>query len=105
MWICCLKKYVSDLGFLLFVDFICFTDTDFTDTDSFYFSFKYTPYKVKVRSGTALNFRLCDTRGLEEAQGLDVLECNYLLDGNIPNYYQVLYLICAECTRWFSLWL
>ncbi|XP_060585145.1 interferon-induced protein 44-like [Ruditapes philippinarum] len=48
----------------------------------------YTPYKVKVRSGAPLNFRLCDTRGLEESQGLDVLECNYLLDGNIPNYYQ-----------------
>ncbi|XP_053376730.1 interferon-induced protein 44-like [Mercenaria mercenaria] len=48
----------------------------------------YTPYKVKVRSGATLNFRLCDTRGLEESQGLDVMECNYLLDGNIPNYYQ-----------------
>ncbi|XP_053391215.1 interferon-induced protein 44-like [Mercenaria mercenaria] len=48
----------------------------------------YTPYKVKVKSGAPLNFRLCDTRGLEESQGLDVLECNYLLDGNIPNYYQ-----------------
>jgi hypothetical protein len=42
-----------------------------------------------VRSGATLNFRLCDTRGLEESQGLDVMECNYLLDGNIPNYYQV----------------
>ncbi|XP_045161344.2 interferon-induced protein 44-like [Mercenaria mercenaria] len=48
----------------------------------------YTPYKVKVKSGSPLNFRLCDTRGLEESQGLDVLECNYLLDGNIPSYYQ-----------------
>ncbi|XP_060566680.1 interferon-induced protein 44-like [Ruditapes philippinarum] len=48
----------------------------------------YTQYKVKVKSGAPLNFRLCDTRGLEESQGLDVFECNYLLDGNIPNYYQ-----------------
>ncbi|XP_053376723.1 interferon-induced protein 44-like [Mercenaria mercenaria] len=48
----------------------------------------YTPYKVKVKFGATLNFRLCDTRGLEESQGLDVMECNYLLDGNIPNYYQ-----------------
>ncbi|XP_060601919.1 interferon-induced protein 44-like [Ruditapes philippinarum] len=48
----------------------------------------FTPYKVKVKSGAPLNFRLCDTRGLEESQGLDVFECNYLLDGNIPNYYQ-----------------
>jgi hypothetical protein len=50
---------------------------------------QYTPYKVKVKSGAPLNFRLCDTRGLEESQGLDVVECNYLLDGNMPNYYQV----------------
>ncbi|XP_053376755.1 interferon-induced protein 44-like [Mercenaria mercenaria] len=48
----------------------------------------YTPYLVRVRSGANLNFKLCDTRGLEESQGLDVLECNYLLDGNIPEYYQ-----------------
>ncbi|XP_045161383.1 interferon-induced protein 44-like [Mercenaria mercenaria] len=48
----------------------------------------YTPYLVRVRSGANLNFKLCDTRGLEEAQGLDVLECNYLLEGNIPEYYQ-----------------
>jgi hypothetical protein len=50
---------------------------------------QYTPFKVKVKSGAPLNFRLCDTRGLEESQGLDVVECNYLLDGNMPNYYQV----------------
>lgn len=49
---------------------------------------QFTPYKVKVKSGSALNFRLCDTPGLEESQGLDVLECSYLLDGNIPDYYQ-----------------
>ncbi|XP_053391224.1 interferon-induced protein 44-like [Mercenaria mercenaria] len=48
----------------------------------------YTPYLVRVRSGANLNFKLCDTRGLEESQGLDVLECNYLLDGNVPEYYQ-----------------
>ncbi|XP_053376735.1 interferon-induced protein 44-like [Mercenaria mercenaria] len=48
----------------------------------------YTPYFVRERSGANQNFLLCDTRGLEEAQGLDVLECNYLLEGNVPEYYQ-----------------
>ncbi|XP_053383599.1 interferon-induced protein 44-like isoform X2 [Mercenaria mercenaria] len=48
----------------------------------------YIPYMVKVRSGSSLNFRLCDTRGLEESMGIDVLECNYLLDGNVPAYYE-----------------
>ena len=44
---------------------------------------------MRVRSGASLNFRLCDTRGLEESQGLDVLECNYMLDGHVPDFYQV----------------
>ncbi|XP_045166459.2 interferon-induced protein 44-like [Mercenaria mercenaria] len=48
----------------------------------------YIPYTVKVSSGASLNIRLCDTRGLEESMGIDVLECNYLLDGNIPIYYE-----------------
>ncbi|XP_053383550.1 interferon-induced protein 44-like [Mercenaria mercenaria] len=48
----------------------------------------YIPYTVKVGSGASLNFRLCDTRGLEESMGIDVLECNYLLDGNVPAYYE-----------------
>ncbi|KAH3825422.1 hypothetical protein DPMN_127297 [Dreissena polymorpha] len=48
----------------------------------------YTPYEVHVMSGASLNFRLCDTRGLEVTQGLDSVECNYLLDGNISDLYQ-----------------
>ncbi|XP_052213304.1 interferon-induced protein 44-like [Dreissena polymorpha] len=48
----------------------------------------YNPYAVNMRSGATLNFRLCDTRGLEINQGLDILEFNYLLDGNIPDHYQ-----------------
>ncbi|KAH3823328.1 hypothetical protein DPMN_125126 [Dreissena polymorpha] len=48
----------------------------------------YTPYVVKARSGASLNFRFCDTRGLEVPQGLDNLECNYLLDGNISDFYE-----------------
>lgn len=49
---------------------------------------KYNPYPVRLRSGTTLKFKLCDTRGLEETQGIDILECNYLLDGHVPEYYQ-----------------
>ncbi|XP_052212600.1 interferon-induced protein 44-like isoform X2 [Dreissena polymorpha] len=48
----------------------------------------YTPHVTKSRSGAALNFRLCDTRGLEVTQGLNILECNYLLDGHVPDYYE-----------------
>ena len=42
-------------------------------------------------TGKCLNFRLCDTRGLEEDQGLDSHEVCYLLDGNIPDKYMVKY--------------
>ncbi|XP_060596265.1 interferon-induced protein 44-like [Ruditapes philippinarum] len=48
----------------------------------------FVPYSIVISSGATLNFRLCDTRGLEETMGIDVLECNYLLDGNIPYYYE-----------------
>ncbi|XP_060559569.1 interferon-induced protein 44-like [Ruditapes philippinarum] len=48
----------------------------------------FVPYSIEISSGATLNFRLCDTRGLEESMGIDVLECNYLLDGNIPYYYE-----------------
>ena len=40
-------------------------------------------------TGKPLNFRLCDTRGLEENQGIDSNDISYLLDGNIPDKYQV----------------
>ncbi|XP_060596285.1 interferon-induced protein 44-like [Ruditapes philippinarum] len=48
----------------------------------------FVPYSIEISSGATLNFQLCDTRGLEETMGIDVLECNYLLDGNIPYYYE-----------------
>lgn len=50
---------------------------------------KYHIYRVR---GSALSkpmkFRLCDTRGLEENQGIDATELSYLLEGNVPNGYQ-----------------
>ncbi|XP_060070665.1 interferon-induced protein 44-like [Ylistrum balloti] len=51
-----------------------------------------TTYRMyQVRDGYAgrpLNFRLCDTRGLEEEQGLDDHEICYLLDGHVPDRFQ-----------------
>ncbi|XP_069125502.1 interferon-induced protein 44-like [Argopecten irradians] len=51
-----------------------------------------TTYRMyQIRDGYAgrpLNFRLCDTRGLEEDQGLDDHEICYLLDGHVPDRFQ-----------------
>ncbi|XP_069123075.1 interferon-induced protein 44-like isoform X1 [Argopecten irradians] len=47
--------------------------------------------KYQVRDGYAgkpLNFRLCDTRGLEEDEGLEDQEIGYLLDGHVPEKYK-----------------
>ena len=47
-------------------------------------------YQVRSFStGKPLNFRLCDTRGLEESQGIDAHDIAYLIDGNVPDGYQV----------------
>ncbi|XP_033754654.1 interferon-induced protein 44-like [Pecten maximus] len=49
----------------------------------------YRMYQVRDGyAGTFLNFRLCDTRGLEEDQGLDDHDVDYLLDGHVPNRYK-----------------
>jgi hypothetical protein len=55
--------------------------------------FKYTTYAIKDQSGTDMNFCLCDTRGMEELNGLHHDDCKYLLDGNIKDHYEVL-LLC-----------
>ncbi|XP_053373688.1 interferon-induced protein 44-like isoform X5 [Mercenaria mercenaria] len=49
----------------------------------------YIPYSVTAQSGDTLKFVLFDTPGLEDSTGLDEKECSRLLDGNIPNFYQV----------------
>lgn len=36
-----------------------------------------------------LRFCLCDTMGLEENQGISVEELAYILDGHVPDGYQV----------------
>ncbi|XP_053403864.1 interferon-induced protein 44-like [Mercenaria mercenaria] len=49
-------------------------------------------YRMHSVQGTALTkpmkFKLCDTRGIEQNQGIDGTEVNYILEGNIPNGYQ-----------------
>ena len=47
-------------------------------------------YQVRrSASEKPLNFRLCDTQGLEESQGIDAHDVTYILDGNVPDGYQV----------------
>ncbi|KAK3577661.1 hypothetical protein CHS0354_000088 [Potamilus streckersoni] len=46
-------------------------------------------YQVRSSaSSKPLPFRLCDTRGLEEAQGLDSHEVSFMIGGNLPDGYQ-----------------
>ncbi|KAL3875141.1 hypothetical protein ACJMK2_038069 [Sinanodonta woodiana] len=50
---------------------------------------KYRMYQVRSSaSSKPLPFRLCDTRGLEEAQGLDAHEVSFIIGGNVPDGYQ-----------------
>ncbi|KAL3875139.1 hypothetical protein ACJMK2_038067 [Sinanodonta woodiana] len=50
---------------------------------------KYRMYQVRsAASSKPLPFRLCDTRGLEESQGLDASEISFIIDGNVPDGYQ-----------------
>lgn len=50
---------------------------------------QYRMYQIRsTETGKPLNFRLCDTRGLEENQGIDANDISYLLDGNVPEKYQ-----------------
>ncbi|XP_060577910.1 interferon-induced protein 44-like isoform X2 [Ruditapes philippinarum] len=49
----------------------------------------YRMYRVRGSALTkTMKFRLCDTRGIEENQGMDGAELNYLFEGNVPNGYQ-----------------
>lgn len=51
---------------------------------------QFRNYDVKKgRSGPPLNFKLCDTKGLEIDEGIDPAEFSYILDGNMPDKYLV----------------
>lgn len=58
--------------------------------DFCYSSMQFRNYDVKKgRSGPPLNFKLCDTKGLEIDDGIDPAEFSYILDGNMPDKYLV----------------
>lgn len=47
-------------------------------------------YQVrKGRVGKPLNFRLCDTKGLEKDDGIEPQDFCHILDGNMPDKYLV----------------
>ncbi|XP_013410359.1 interferon-induced protein 44-like [Lingula anatina] len=48
---------------------------------------KYRVYAIRGGHQTPA-FRLCDTMGLEEDQGLDVVDMAYLLGGHVPDHFQ-----------------
>ena len=51
---------------------------------------KFRKYAIKdSNSGQTLKLRLCDTRGLEEDSSVDPQDIVYILDGNVPDRYQV----------------
>ncbi|WAQ98824.1 IFI44-like protein, partial [Mya arenaria] len=50
----------------------------------------YSPYRLRSTTGSFLDFKLCDTPGLERSQGIDIHELHFLLDGNVPENYDKL---------------
>ncbi|KAL3883616.1 hypothetical protein ACJMK2_029861 [Sinanodonta woodiana] len=48
----------------------------------------YRQYQVRSQTtGNPLNFRLCDTCGIEVDKRPDLADLNYLLEGNVPDRY------------------
>lgn len=54
----------------------------------------------KGKNRQAMNFRLHDTRGIEADQGIKKKEMCYLLDGNVPDGYEVKQIILNR-NLWF----
>ncbi|CAH1792351.1 unnamed protein product [Owenia fusiformis] len=48
---------------------------------------KFRKYDIRSENGP-LSIKLCDTMGLEEEGGLNVIDFPYILDGNIPDRFQ-----------------
>jgi len=51
--------------------------------------FQYLPNPMRSSAGSCLRFLLCDTPGVDETMGLESSEANLLLDGHVPDFYQV----------------
>ncbi|XP_052802957.1 interferon-induced protein 44-like isoform X1 [Mya arenaria] len=45
----------------------------------------FTPYDFGEKAG----LRLYDSRGIAETDRLDLLQCNFILDGNVPDFYEM----------------
>ena len=57
---------------------------------NFFYSWQFRKYAIKDHnSGQTLKLRLCDTRGLEEDSSVDPQDIVYILDGHVPDRYQV----------------
>jgi len=52
-------------------------------------TFQYKPFTMRSKKGSNLHFLLCDTPGLEDNFGLEAVEANFLLDGHVPEFYEV----------------
>lgn len=73
-------------------------------TYSLYIFYQYRQYKVKdISKGTFPNFRLCDNRGFEEEFALDAQEISFILDGNIPDRYQVYHIFLSKHKSFYIL--
>ncbi|XP_023930392.1 interferon-induced protein 44-like [Lingula anatina] len=62
-------------------------DSDYRSDDELSDKEMYRVYEVQAGHKTPA-FRLCDTMGLEEDQGLDVGDITYVLDGHVPDHFQ-----------------
>ena len=77
-----LNKGIQTIFFSLLQVFL------FVYTNSYFFFRQYRSYQVRNGpSGKPLN--LCDTRGLEEGQGIEAQDVCYILGGNTPDKYVV----------------
>ena len=60
------------------------------DLTKMWFLWKFRKYAIKDHdSRETLKLRLCDTRGLEEDSSVDPQDIVYILDGHVPDRYQV----------------
>ena len=58
----------------------------------FMYMLQFRQYELRPSRGErALNFRLCDTMGMEDQNGLNVNDVPYILDGHVKDSFEVTY--------------
>ncbi|WAR31644.1 IF44L-like protein, partial [Mya arenaria] len=55
------------------------------------------PYNIRTKKGSDLKMLICDTRGLEENTGVGRIDVNFLVDGHVPDMYEVVLLSTPTC--------